>query len=146
MNRTFLKIIALTILLLGISIPVFAQGEEASQINTLTIAIDTLWVLIAGFLVFFMNLGFGMVESGLCRVKNTVNILTKNFIVFAIASISFWFIGWGLMFGNGNGFLGFEGLFFAAGADNSPAIGDAYQGAYAAISWAGVPFWAKFFQ
>ncbi|MCP4399805.1 MAG: hypothetical protein GY801_21190, partial [bacterium] len=145
MNSRNVKIIILTLLLLGIGMPAFAQEQERSQIEILTIGLDTLWVLIAAFLVFFMNLGFGMVESGLCRVKNTVNILSKNFIVFAVASISFWIIGWGLMYGNGNNFFGLEGLFFAAGADNSPAIGDAYQGAYTAIGWAGVPFWAKFF-
>ncbi len=145
MNSRNVKIIILTLLLLGIGMPAFAQEQERSQIELLTIGLDTLWVLIAAFLVFFMNLGFGMVESGLCRVKNTVNILSKNFIVFAVASISFWIIGWGLMYGNGNNFFGLEGLFFAAGANNSPAIGDAYQGAYTAIGWAGVPFWAKFF-
>ena len=74
-----------------------------------------------------------------------MNILAKNFIVFAIASISFWVIGWGLMFGNGNPFIGLEGIFFAGGADNSPAIGDAYKGAYTALNWTGVPMWAKFF-
>ncbi len=111
----------------------------------MAVGIDTVWVLFTAFLVFFMNLGFAMVESGLCRAKNTVNILTKNFIVFAIASISFWIIGWGLMFGNGNGFLGLDGIFFASGADNSPAMGEAYKGAYSALSWTGVPMWAKFF-
>jgi Amt family ammonium transporter len=113
--------------------------------SSLQVGVDTLWVLLAAFLVFFMNLGFAMVESGLCRAKNTVNILAKNFIVFAIASVSFWFIGWGLMFGDGNAFVGLKGLFFAAGADNSPAIGEAYKGVYAAINWTGVPLWAKFF-
>ncbi len=106
---------------------------------------DTLWVLLAGMLVFFMNLGFGMVESGFARVKNTVNILSKNFIVFAISSLGFLVLGWGLMFGDGNGFVGTSGLFMASGADNSPAMGDAYQGVYSAISWTGVPLWAKFF-
>ncbi len=130
-------------ILLAIASPVFAQEQD--PVAALRIGVDTMWVMIAAFLVFFMNLGFAMVESGLCRVKNTVNILAKNFIVFAVSSISFWVIGWGLMFGNGNGFFGLEGLFFAAGADNSPAMGDAYQGAYSAISWTGVPFWAKFF-
>ena len=109
------------------------------------VGVDTAWVLFTAFLVFFMNLGFAMVESGLCRAKNTVNILAKNFIVFAIASASFWFIGWGLMFGNGNPFVGLEGLFFAGGADNSPAMGEAYKGVYAALNWTGVPLWAKFF-
>jgi Amt family ammonium transporter len=113
--------------------------------SSLQVGIDTAWVLFTAFLVFFMNLGFAMVESGLCRAKNAVNILAKNFIVFAIASASFWFIGWGLMFGNGNPFVGLQGLFFAGGADNSPAMGDAYRGVYAALNWTGVPLWAKFF-
>ena len=109
------------------------------------VTLDTLWVLVAGMLVFFMNLGFAMVESGFARTKNTVNILSKNIIVFAAASLGFLVIGWGLMFGDGNGFIGLKGLFMASGADNSPAVGDAYQGVYSAISWTGVPFWAKFF-
>lgn len=113
--------------------------------SSMAVGMDTVWVLLAAFLVFFMNLGFAMVESGLCRAKNTVNILAKNFIVFAISSISFWIIGWGLMFGNGNPFFGLEGLFMVSGADNSPAMGAAYKGAYSALSWAGVPMWAKFF-
>jgi Amt family ammonium transporter len=109
------------------------------------VVMDTLWVLLAGMLVFFMNLGFAMVESGFARVKNTVNILSKNFIVFAVSSLGFLVLGWGLMFGDGNGFIGLNGLFMVTGADNSPAIGDAYQGVYSAISWTGVPLWAKFF-
>jgi len=109
------------------------------------VILDTMWVLITGMLVFFMNLGFAMVEAGFTRSKNTVNILSKNFIVFAVSSVSFWFIGWGFMFGNGNGFLGFEGLFGISGLDNSPATGIAYQGVYSALSWATVPLLAKFF-
>ncbi|MCC6580262.1 MAG: ammonium transporter [Phycisphaeraceae bacterium] len=120
-------------------------AELKTQAGDIKIAVDTMWVLLTAFLVFFMNLGFGMVESGLCRAKNTVNILTKNFIVFAISTLGFWVIGWGLMFGNGNGFFGTDGLFFVSGADNSPATGDAYQGVYTAINWTGVPLWAKFF-
>jgi Amt family ammonium transporter len=110
----------------------------------LKVALDTVWVLLATFLVFFMNLGFAMVESGLCRAKNTVNILAKNFIVFALSTLSFWVIGFGLMFGDGNPLAGTSGLLFATGADNSPAVGEAYKGVYSAMSWAGVPFWAKF--
>lgn len=124
--------------------PVTQKALDAMK-SSLQVGIDTTWVLFAAFLVFFMNLGFAMVEAGLARAKNTVNILAKNFIVFAIASVSFWFIGWGLMFGNGNPFMGLEGLFFAGGADNSPAMGEAYKGAYTALNWTGVPHWAKFF-
>ncbi len=106
---------------------------------------DTIWVLITAMLVFFMNLGFAMVESGFARMKNTVNILSKNFIVFAASSVAFWALGWGLMYGNGTGSIGLEGIFGISGADNSPATGNAYQGAYTAMSWATVPLLAKFF-
>lgn len=117
--------------------------EEA--VSTLQVGLDTIWVMIAGMLVFFMNAGFCMLETGFCRQKNAVNVLAKNLIVFALSTISFWFIGWGLMFGDGTPFFGTSGLFFLSGADNSPAIGDAYEGVYGAISWTGVPLAAKFF-
>jgi Amt family ammonium transporter len=123
-----------------------ATPEQVKELLlTPKVIADTVWTLIAGMLVFFMNLGFAMVESGLCRAKNCVNILAKNFIVFGVSSLAFLILGWGIMFGNGTGFFGTEGLFFASGADNSPATGDAYAGAYSAISWTGVPLWTKFF-
>src|SRR6476661_1749295 len=89
----------------------------------LKIAADTLWVMVTAMLVFFMNLGFACVESGMCRAKNCVNILSKNFIVFAVTSIGFLILGWGIMFGNGNEFFGTSGLWMLGGADNSPATG-----------------------
>jgi Amt family ammonium transporter len=122
----------------------FTQGMM-TQIGDAKVALDTVWTLIAGMLVFFMALGFACVESGLCRAKNAVTVLAKNFIVFAVASIAFLVLGWGLMFGNGNPFFGTEGLWFVGGADNSPAMGDAYKGAYGAINWTGIPLWTKFF-
>ncbi|MFA6320329.1 MAG: ammonium transporter [Candidatus Omnitrophota bacterium] len=109
------------------------------------VVLDTLWVLVTGMLVFFMNMGFAMVEAGFARAKNCVNILSKNFIVFAIASIGFLALGYGLMFGDGNPFIGLKGLFFLSGADNSPATGEAYKGVYTALAWTGVPMLAKFF-
>ncbi len=112
---------------------------------TLRVGLDTLWVLLAGALVFFMNTGFACVESGLCQSKNCVNILAKNFVVFACASLSFYVIGWGLMFGDGSGFMGSKGLFMLTGEDNSPATTDAYKGVYSAINWSGTPLYAKFF-
>jgi Amt family ammonium transporter len=124
--------------------PAFTK-EMADAIASQKIAMDTLWVMIAAFLVFFMNLGFALVESGFCRAKNTVNILFKNFVVFAVSSMAFLFLGFGLMFGDGNPVVGLSGLLFASRADNSPATGDAYKGVYHALNWTGVPFWAKFF-
>ena len=109
------------------------------------VVVDTIWVLITAKMVFFMNLGFAMVESGFARAKNCVNILSKNFIVFAVSSLGFLFLGWGLMFGDGNPFVGLKGLLMLGGLDNSPATGTAYQGVYSALSWTGVPLFAKFF-
>lgn len=124
-----------------------AQAPEAAApaIDNTKVALDTIWTLIAAFMVFFMNLGFAMVESGLCRAKNTVNILAKNYIVFAASSVAFLLVGFGLMFGDGNGFIGTSGLWFAGGADNSPMTGEAYQGVYSSLSWTSTPLWAKFF-
>jgi len=123
-----------------------AAATPAGPSNAdLKIMMDTMWVMVTAMLVFFMNLGFACVESGMCRHKNAVNILSKNFIVFAVTTIGFWVLGWGLMFGNGNGFMGTEGLFLLKGADNSPATMDAYSGVYGALNWTGVPLYAKFF-
>jgi Amt family ammonium transporter len=126
-----------------------ADAASAEQLKELLaspkVMADTLWVLITAMLVFFMNLGFALVESGLCRAKNCVNILAKNFVVFGVSSIAFLAVGWGLMFGSGNAFFGSDGLFFLSGADSSPATGDAYAGAYGSIAWASVPLLAKFF-
>ena len=129
---------------------------KISDYASLRVGLDTVWVLVAGMLVFWMNAGFALVESGLCRAKNCVNILAKNFIVFAISTISFWVLGWGLMFGDGTSWFGTNGLFFVSGADNSPALGEAYmamnpfsvtkyEGVYGAINWTPTPLWAKFF-
>ncbi|MBI3007822.1 MAG: ammonium transporter [candidate division NC10 bacterium] len=119
--------------------------ELAEKLADSKVAMDTVWTLLTAFLVFFMNLGFAMVESGLCRAKNTVTVLAKNFIVFAVSSLAFLILGWGIMFGDGTPFFGTEGLWFVSGADNSPAVGNAYKGVYSSINWTGVPLWAKFF-
>jgi Amt family ammonium transporter len=63
---------------------------EAASAEPAYNMVDTLWVLVAGFLVFFMNAGFAFLEAGFCRAKNVVNILAKNFLVFAMASLAFW--------------------------------------------------------
>ena len=126
------------------SIDVLADGHEEHSAWTTDVAVDTLWVLVAGMLVFFMNAGFGCIEAGFCRTKNAVNILGKNFVVFGISSIAFWIIGWAIMFGDGNAFIGTTG-WFVTGADNSPVTGNSYNGVYSSINWTGVPLFAKFF-
>lgn len=83
-----------------------------------------------------MNLGFASVEAGFARAKNTVNILSKNFIVFAVSSLGFLLLGWGLMFGGDNPLIGTENLWILGNTDLS---------AYNDTLTADVPFWGKFF-
>jgi len=90
-------------------------------IAELIVGVDTLWVLLAAFLVFFMQAGFGMVEAGFIRAKNTCNILTKNFLDFCMASIGFFIFGYAIMFGEGNGLLGLKG-WFMVGAESGADI------------------------
>jgi Amt family ammonium transporter len=91
-----------------------AEAQDLDAVKELhretVIGLDTLWVCIAAFLVFFMQAGFGMVEAGFIRAKNAVNILTKNFIDYCSASIMFFLIGYAFMFGDGNGFIGSSGF------------------------------------
>jgi Amt family ammonium transporter len=123
-----------------------APPSVEEMVPKLWMAADTVWVLVCGMLVFFMNLGFGCVESGFARAKNCVNILSKNFVVFAATAIAYWLLGWDLMFGAGDGaWIGNSGAWMVGGADNSPAMGDKYQGVYGAFNWANIPLWAKFF-
>lgn len=85
-------------------------ADAMAQMGDLARGIDTVWMLLAAMLVFFMQPGFALVEAGFTRTKNTANILMKNFVDFTVGSLLFWFIGFGLMFGDG-GFAGMPHLF-----------------------------------
>ena len=91
-----------------------AQETTALTVEEVQGTLNAIWVLVAAVLVIFMNAGFGMLETGFCRQKNAVNILSKNLIVFAIATIAFWAFGFSLMFGAGNGIIGFGGWFLSS--------------------------------
>ncbi|NEP60634.1 MAG: ammonium transporter [Symploca sp. SIO2G7] len=90
------SLLSLVTLLLILGDKAIAQGDSQGDFN----AVGTLWLLITGSLVFFMNAGFAMLETGFCRTKNAVNVLAKNLIVFCIASIAFWLFGFRFMFGD----------------------------------------------
>lgn len=82
-------------------------AEVSKHVADLSISVDTVWMLLAAMLVFFMQPGFALCEAGFTRSKNTANILFKNFVDFMVGSVLFWFIGFGFMFGsNGAGFIG----------------------------------------
>ena len=93
-------------------------------------AVNTIWVLLGAALVFFMQAGFAMVETGFTRAKNAGNIIMKNLMDFCIGTPVFWLVGFGIMFGTGNGFLG----------SISGIASEANYGT--AMLPDGVPFWA----
>ncbi|HQF15181.1 MAG TPA: hypothetical protein PLS55_14915, partial [Thermogutta sp.] len=75
--------------------------------------VDTLWICLAAFLVFWMQAGFACVEIGFTRAKNAANILMKNLLDFSVGTLLFWALGFGLMFGVSNGFFGMSDFFFS---------------------------------
>ncbi|RKU20564.1 ammonium transporter [Candidatus Poribacteria bacterium] len=101
---------------------------------------DTLWVLVAAFLVFFMQAGFAMVESGFTRAKNAVNILMKNLMDFSMGSIAYWAIGFAIMFGAGNAFMGTSGWFVPSESLTEGAA--ASTSVFSALEWSSVPTYA----
>lgn len=108
--RWIASILMITLFSAGVSaqetVEIVEVAEEAPlSIVELATSLDTVWMLLAAMLVFFMQPGFALVEAGFTRTKNTANILMKNFVDFMLGSILFWFIGFGLMFGVG-GFVG----------------------------------------
>jgi len=82
---------------------------------------DYVWTMLAAALVFFMQAGFAMVETGMTRAKNAINIMMKNLMDFSMGSIAYWAIGFGLMFGaTSSGWFGTSGFFlsdFTPGGD-----------------------------
>ncbi len=109
--RTKVTVMVLLLMLSGGGAVLAADGGgDASVIEEATAALQTnmniVWTCIAAFLVFFMQAGFAMVESGFTRAKNAVNILMKNLMDFSVGTIAFFLIGFGLMFGESNGFFG----------------------------------------
>ena len=93
-------------------------------------AVNTIWVLLGAALVFFMQAGFAMVETGFTRAKNAGNIIMKNLMDFCIGTPTFWIVGFGIMFGAGNGFFGKIGGIATEANYGSAMLPD------------GVPFWA----
>lgn len=108
------------VMLLSLAAPTWLFAQDA-DINTVIVGLDTVWVLLAAFLVFFMQAGFGMVEAGFIRAKNVCNILMKNFLDYCMASIGFFIFGYAIMFGAGNSLFGSQG-FMLYGAESAAGV------------------------
>lgn len=89
--------------------PAFAAEGITPETNA--VAISTIWVLLAAFLVFLMHAGFTMVETGFTQAKNSVNIIMKNFMTVSIGILMYYFVGYAFMFGNdASGIIGTSGF------------------------------------
>jgi len=135
-------------LLLAGTVTSVAQAPDPAGTATLAAdpnaAVNFVWVLVCGFLVFFMQAGFALVEAGFARAKNTVNILTKNFMDFCIGGLAYWAFGFGVMFGGsaiapgtalGNSIIGYSGFFLSGEAyDVSTALMWFFQMCFAAAA------------
>ncbi|MHB8763343.1 MAG: ammonium transporter [Deferrisomatales bacterium] len=110
---------AITLALCGLALaedaPVTAEAVQTH--------LNYVWTLVAAFLVFFMQAGFAMVEAGFTRAKNACNILMKNLMDFGTGALAFFFVGFGLMFGASNGWVGTSGFMLSDfGADADPWV------------------------
>ncbi len=105
----------LVLLGLGVALAAFADADSNA------LAIDTVWILFAAVLVFLMQAGFAMLETGLTRAKNAANILMKNLMDFSIGSLAFWAVGYAIMFGASKAGLFGLGDFFLAGTSAANA-------------------------
>ena len=93
-------------------------ADLAAQVAQINGDMGMLWMLIAGILVFFMQAGFTLVEAGMTRSKNAVNIAMKNILDICVGSLTYWFVGYSLMYGEtSNGWFFWSGLFQGEGAD-----------------------------
>lgn len=115
--RRLINVFVVVTLLLMATKTAFAQGEE-----TVVSAVDTVWVLVAAALVFFMQAGFGFLEAGFVRSKNVVNIMAENLMDTTMTTMGFIIAGFGLMFGAGNAFFGTEWFFLSGLPDVYPGL------------------------
>src|SRR5918911_1291131 len=139
-RRELLRRVAListTVLLLVLALPALALAQDGPTVADLSLAMDTVWVLVAAVLVLFMQAGFAMLEVGFSRMKNVGSVVAKILVNLAIAALLFWAVGFAFAFGTGNAIIGTEGWFLAAAPDQVNAV-------YSGLSWTQVPLSAKF--
>src|SRR5205814_8402168 len=89
------------------------ESRAMSEISNhdLLVAASTIWVVITAVLVMFMQAGFAFLEAGLTRMKNAGHIAGKNVLIFSLASLVYWAVGFGMAFGDGGWFAGNAGFF-----------------------------------
>ncbi|MFQ5614023.1 MAG: ammonium transporter, partial [Anaerolineae bacterium] len=122
-SRMFYRALPIA-LLLTLAVGSVAHAQEGEpQAAQIAGQVDVIWLLLAAFLVFFMQAGFAMVESGFSRAKNAANLLMKNLMDFSVGTLLYFAVGFGLMYGvSAGGFIGTDNFFLSKidfGADSA---------------------------
>ncbi|HVX60528.1 MAG TPA: ammonium transporter [Pirellulales bacterium] len=131
----------------GAEAPALTLDSLKTALDEKSLDLDTVWTLVAAFLVMWMQAGFALVETGFTRAKNAVNIIMKNLLDFCFGSLAYWIIGFGLMFSIGNDYFGDSGMFL----EETPLEIKQDDGSvksttnFDPISWTKVPLECKFF-
>ena len=130
-------LLSITSLLLVLALPAIALAQDDTPSRAdISLAMDTVWVLIAAVFVIFMQAGFAMLEVGFSRMKNVGSVVAKILVNLSIAALMFWAVGFAFTFSDGgalNSVIGLQGFFLSGGAET-----------FAGLSWTQVPLSAKF--
>ena len=135
-----LVLLITTMLMLVLALPALALAQDEPTTRELSLAMDTLWVIVAACLVLFMQAGFAMLEVGFSRMKNVGSVVAKILVNLAIAALLFWAVGFAFAFSDGgalNSLIGTRGFFLAVPEGQ-------VDGVFAGLSWTQVPLSAKF--
>lgn len=133
------KVLFLSLTML-LAFPAMAFAADEATPAQLTLAVDSVWVMLAAILVIFMQAGFALLEAGSTRMKNAGHVAGKTILTFGIAGLAFWAFGFGLAFGDGGGLnslIGFGGFFFNGTEEQTAA-------SFASLSFSDVPGSIKF--
>ncbi len=135
--RTMRPLLWTGVLFFGVSMLNGQDAEAPAMLSQSTANI--IWLTLCAALVFFMQAGFAMVESGMTRAKNSCNIMMKNLLDFCFGALGYYIIGYGLMYGESNGFIGWSPDLFimnsaAAGGDNSVSVSWFFQVVFCATA------------
>lgn len=126
--------VALPLWLAALGTPALAAEWTPADVMQ---SVNTVWVMVAFVLVFLMQAGFALLEAGATRMKNAGHIAGKNVLSFAVATLVFWAVGFGLSFGEGNSFFGTSGWFLNVADEQVDTV-------FASLSFTNIPLGAKF--
>src|SRR5215216_2801143 len=135
-----LALLTTTVLLLTLALPALAFAQDGPTVKDVSLAIDTIWVIVTACLVLFMQAGFAMVEVGFSRMKNVGSVVAKILANMGIGLVAFWALGFAIAFSDGgslNSVIGTQGWFLAVAPK-------AVNSVFAGLSWTAVPLSAKF--